>query len=185
MTLDDILFDTYYWSSTNASLVLGASLGIPVVGTVLASIGKGGKTDKDGRFIASSVMAVAMLMVLLQVALLAYVSSVQGRSLMQANLVLLVAPPLCLVGSALGIRLVFPLSELGSVRTVLDLLAFLAACAAVYWVLSQFRGWSVMFHGSVWQLLAIVGLTIFFLRRMYRRTFGLERPPARGRYGLD
>lgn len=179
MTLDELLFDTYFWSTENTYLVLGLSLGIPVVGTVLAYIGKGGKTDADGRFIASTVMAVAMLAVLLQVVLLGYVFTAQGLSLMNVNLVLLVAPPLCLLGSALGIRLVFPLSELGSVRTVLDLLSFLVACAVVLWLLSMFRGWSVIFLGSVWQLLAIAALTIFFLRRMYRRAFGLDRPPAR------
>jgi hypothetical protein len=189
MTLNELLFSSYDWADQNAPLVLAVSLGIPVVGTLLAFIGKGGKTDEDGRLIASLVMGVSMLAVMLEVVALFLARSLHDFSPLDANAALLAAPILCLVGSAVGVRLVFPLSELGSVRTALDLAYFLAACGLVVWFFSMFRGWSIVFFGTFTQLIVVGIITLFFLRRMFRRTFGLDRGarPAsvRSRYDFD
>lgn len=92
-------------------------------------------------------------------------------SLLNASLLLLLAPIVCLVGCVLGIRRVFPLSQLGSVKSVIDVSAFVAACLFVMWMFSMFRGWSVIFFGSFAQLIAVALLAIWLIRRLYRRAF--------------
>lgn len=181
VTLNDLLTQSYHWGDANARTVLLASALVPLVGTLLAFIGKGGKTDADGRFIASTVIALAVLVVLVEVGGFFVARNLFSASLLDANALLLLSPVLCLVGSVLGIRMVFPLSELGSVRTLVDLGLFLLACGGAVWLLSRFRGWHVVFFGSVIELLIVAAIGFFFLRRLYRRAFGLGREPGGGR----
>lgn len=173
MTIAELLRDGYAWADANAFWVLFAALAVPVVGTIAARIGKGGKTDADGRLIASAVMALALLAVIAELACLFVARSALGADLTQANALLVLAPVLCLAGAVGGLRLVFPLSELGSVRTALDLGAFLLACAAVVWLASRFR-WGVVFLGSVGQLVIMLVLAGLVLRRMWRRAFRID-----------
>lgn len=180
MTLDELFLQSYDWADRNAQMLLLAAVLWPVVGSVAALIGKGGKTDADGRFIASTVVGIAMLAALVEVGGLVIARKVMAADLLQANAFLLLAPLLCLAGSFLGIRLVFPLSDLGSVRMVLDLAWFLIACLAVGWIFSQFRGWGIVFFGSVTELIVIALIGFFFMRRLYRRAFGLDRPTRLG-----
>lgn len=171
MTLNEFLQLSYAWADRQAAFILLVALLIPVAGTLLAWVGKGGRTDADGRFIASAVVAVAFLGVLLELAAISVARGVHGAGVFEANLLLLLAPIVCLAGSVLGIRMVFPLSELGSVKTAVDVGGFLLACAAVLWFLSKFRGWGIVFFGGLLQLLLLGALTLFFLWRMYRRAF--------------
>ncbi|MBX3471760.1 MAG: hypothetical protein KF878_33305 [Planctomycetes bacterium] len=171
MTLDEALRGAYSWADDNALWVLAAGLALPVVGTVAARIGKGGRTDADGRLIASLVMGVALLAVVVEVGCLFVARTALGADLLHANLLLVVAPVLCLAGSVAGLRMVFPLSELGSVRTALDVAGFLAACAAVVWVASRFH-FGLVFLGSLGQLVVIVLLAGVVLWRLWRRAVG-------------
>lgn len=173
MTVDEMLRASYGWADANAFWVLFAGFAVPVVGTIAARIGKGGKTDADGRLIASAVMGLALLAVIAEVGCLFVARSALGADLTQANALLVVAPVVCLVGSVAGLRLVFPLSELGSVRTALDMGAFLLACAAVVWLASRFR-WGVVFLGSIGQLVILLVLAGLVLRRMWRRAFQID-----------
>jgi len=185
MTLDEFFLQSYAWADLNAPLILLAAVLWPAVGSVLAYIGRGGTTDADGRFIASTVMSVAMLAALLEVGGLFIAQKVLGVDLLHANVMLLAAPILCLAGSIMGIRLVFPLSELGSVRMVVDLGWFLLSCLVVGWLFSRFRGWGVLFVGSFTQLIVVAVIGIFFMRRLYRRAFGLDHPSPSLRARLD
>jgi hypothetical protein len=173
MTLAELLRDAYAWADTNAMWVLLGGVTVPVAGTIAARIGKAGKTDADGKLIASLVMGLALMAVVLEVACLFIARSALGADLLQANPLLLVAPVVCLAGAVVGLRLVFPLTELGSVRTAIDLGAFLLACAGVVWLASKFR-WGVLFIGSIGQLVVILALAALVLRRMYRRAFGID-----------
>lgn len=173
MTIDEMLRAGYAWADANALWVLLGGVAIPVVGTIAARIGKGGKTDADGRLIASAVMGLALVAVIAEVGCLFVARSALGADLTQANALLVVAPVVCLIGSVVGLRLVFPLSELGSVRTALDMGAFLLACAAVVWLASRFR-WGVVFFGSVGQLVILLVLAGLVLRRMWRRAFKID-----------
>lgn len=173
MTLDDMLRGAYGWADANATWVLLAGAVVPLIGTVLARVGKAGKTDADGKLVASAVMAFALLAVVVEIGCLFIARTALGADLLQANPLLLVAPIVCLAGSVVGLRLVFPLAELGSVRTALDLGLFLVACAVVVFIASRFR-WGVLFIGSIGQLVVILLLAGFVLRRMYRRAFRVD-----------
>jgi hypothetical protein len=179
MTLEQALTESYGWAEQHATLVFAVALAIPVLGTLLAWIGKGGRTDADGRFIASAVIGLATLAVVAEMVGVFIAGAALRVSLLDMNVLLLLAPVLCLVGSVLGIKLVFPLSELGSVRTLRDAGVFLLACAVGLWLLSTFRGWGVVFFGGLLQLLFIAALGWLLLRRLYRRAFRLDRAAPR------
>lgn len=172
MTLAELLAQGYAWADANAALIFGAALAIPAVGTALAWIGKQGRTDKDGRVIASLVIGLAVVFAAAVLAGLGIALPTLGRSLLQANVLLIAAPVACVVASLLGMSRVFPLRELASVRTLTDIAMFFAACAAAIWLLSKFRGWGVLFFGSLGQLLVIGVFAFVLLRRLFRRAFG-------------
>jgi hypothetical protein len=95
--------------------------------------------------------------------------------LLDADVRLVVAPLLCLVGCVVAIKLVFPLSQLGGVKTASDLALLLLVCACVIWFFSKFRGWGILFFGSFLQLIVVLAIVIYFMRRLYRRAFHLDR----------
>lgn len=175
MTVAELLIALYTWADAHALAFLAAAVAVPAVGTALAWLGKGGRTDRDGRLVASllvgfGISAVVVLIVALAVAHLAF-----ARSVLDANLVLLASPVVCLAGCLLGARWLFPLNELASVRTFADVGFFVLACAVVLWLFSKFRGWGIVFWGDLVQLALIGGLGYFLLRRLYRRAFGRHR----------
>ncbi len=180
MTLGELLARAYAWALTHREWILLAAVLLPVVGTVLARIGKAGKTDAEGRYIASVVVGVGLSAVIVEMLALVVARSALHRSLLEADVLLLVAPLVCLAGCLIGIRWVFPLSELASVRTFLDAGAFVLACLAVLWLFSKFRGWGFLFFGSIAELVAIVVFGYALLRRLYRRAFGTGGRPAPG-----
>jgi|SRR5581483_3015765 len=179
MTLDELLRSGYAWADARgATLLLLVGLALPVVGTVAALIGRGGKTDTDGKLIASTIVGFAVLLVMLEIAAVMIGHSVYDRSVLEANAALLFAPITCLVASVVGVRLVFPLNQLASVRTIADMVAFGLACGATIWFFSRFRGWGIVFFGSFLQMVVVVLLGGFFLRRLYRRAFGADAKPS-------
>ena len=178
MTLRELLTNAYLWADAHALALLLASLAWGLGGTLLARVAKGGRSDQDGRLIASVVIggAVLLLVAALLAASVAYVAFKQG--LMDANALLLLAPLVCVLVSVLGIHRVFPLSELASVRTLGDLAVFALACMALLWLLSKFRGWGVAFLGGLGSLALIGLLAVLLLRVLYRRAFGQRRSGA-------
>src|SRR5688500_17418491 len=110
MTVDEFFFLVYAWSEVHALELFLCGMSLPVVGTVAAWIGRGGQTDADGRFIASAVMAIALAAVVLEVLAIGIALGLKNLTLLDANLMLLIAPILCLIGCVVGIRRVFPLN---------------------------------------------------------------------------
>ena len=172
MTVDEFFFLVYAWCEVHAVQVLAAAVLLPIVGTVGALIGRGGKTDADGRLVASVVMAVALGAVVLEVLGIGIALGPKNKSLFDADVFLLVAPIICLVGCVIGIRRVFPLNELGSVKSAFDVSAFVIACLATIWIFSKFRGWSLVFFGSFGQLVVVGLFAALLLWRLYKRAFG-------------
>lgn len=171
MTLSEILTDVHGFFDANALPVFLTCVGVPVVGTALAWVARGGRTDRDGRVIANVVLSfglVAFVFAMLAIVVARWAFDV---SLLDANALLLVGPLLALGLALLGVRLVFPLSELGSARTARDVGLLVLLIIGLIWLFGQFRGWGVVFFGGVAQLAAI-GLFLFVLvRRMARRAF--------------
>lgn len=189
MTLNEFFDASYLWGEQHAQLILLLGVAIPAVGTLAAFIGRGGKTDEDGRFIASAVMGFSMLVVVLEMMAIFVGLFVRDASLLEANVSLLAAPILCLFGSILGLRLVFPLAEIGVIRTLLDLAGFFVSCLLVMWFMAKFRGWSIMIFGSLFTFLIIAVMGFFFIRWQFRKAFGVNPSrrarPARASYDLD
>lgn len=172
MTLNQFLVAAYGWAVAQRMIILLVALGVPLVGTLLARIGKAGKSDADGRFIASVVVGFGIVAVILEMLAIAIGAGVLGGSVLEGDFILLLSPIACLALSLLGIRLVFPLNQLASVRTAVDVGVFVLACAAVVWFFSKFRGWGLLFFGSVTQLALLLVLGYFLIRRLWRRAFG-------------
>jgi hypothetical protein len=172
VTLDEFFFLVYAWSDVHALELFCAALALPVVGTLAAWIGRGGKTDADGRLIASAVMAVPLAAVVIEVLAIGIAVGLKNQTIFDANVLLLVGPIFCLVGCVLGIRRVFPLNELGSVKSAFDVSAFVIACLAMMWLFSKFRGWSLVFFGSFGQLMVVGLFAALLLWRLYKRAFG-------------
>lgn len=171
MSLRELLSSIYLWADANAMAILIASLAWAAGGSLLALIGKGGRTDSDGRAIAGVVIGGAVLFVVFAVAALGIAHAGFKKSPFDANVLLLSGPLLCLTGSVAGIHWVFPLSELATVRTMRDVSLFLLACAAGLWLLSTFRGWGVLFLGGLGDLLIVGVLAVALLRVLFRRAF--------------
>lgn len=176
MSVYEVLEAFYAWAEANALWILAGAVGVPMVGTIAAWIGKGGRTDADGRLIASLVVGIGLVATTFEVVAIAIAHSMLELDVLAGNALLLAAPVLCLLVGGLGVRLVFPLSELASVRSFADMALFVLACLAVVWVFGKFRGWGILFLGGITQLLVIGVLTYVLLRRLYRRAFGPKRP---------
>jgi hypothetical protein len=174
--LDEFFPALYTWADVHGSQILLGSILIPVAGSVLARVGKAGRTDQDGRLIASAFIGLGILGVLLEILALILATSVLRVDIGSANVQLLAAPLLCLGLLLIGMRWVFPLSELSSVQTLRDILVFLAACGGVVWFCSKFYGWGILFFGSFTQLVVVAVLGLLLLRRLYRRAFGIGKP---------
>jgi hypothetical protein len=179
MTLHDFFLATYGWAALHAPEIFFGAVVVPLVGTILGRIGKAGRTDADGRWIASLVVAAGFLAVILEVIAVVIGVGILDNSLLDASAILLAAPLVCLAGCLLGVRLVFPLSELGSVRTVADLATFALGSAAVVWFFSQFRGWGILFVGSFLQLVVVGVLAFLLMRRLFRRALGIDPTTAK------
>jgi hypothetical protein len=171
MSLRNLLTSTYLTAEAHALTVVLVSLVWAVGGTLLARIGKAGATDRDGRAIASVVIGGALLWLIVAAMAAAIAHAGFNKSLFDASVLLLISPLLCLAASIAGIRWVFPLSELASVRTLRDVGLFVLACAVGLWLLSRFRGWGIAFLGGIGDLLVIGGLAVFLLRTLYSRAF--------------
>ncbi len=171
MSLRELLASIYFWADMHAVAILVGALVWAVGGTLLARIGKGGASEQDGRLIASVVIGGAVLAIVVTVAALAIAYSVFNKGLFDTNVLLLLAPLICLACSIGGIHRVFPLNELATVRTLRDVAVFVAVCAAGLWLLSTFRGWGVMFLGGIGELVVIAVMATGLLRALYRRAF--------------
>ena len=171
LTFRQIFEGAFAFGESNAALIFGLSSLVPVVGIALAWIGRGGRTDEDGRAFANIFVFVAVVQFVVAV-ILGYVGvAFLDRSLWDTDLLLLAAPWIWLILSIVGLRRIFPLSELTTWRSVLDVAGFVAVCAALVWFLSMFRGWGIFFIGSLVELLIILALAIVLIRQLFRRAF--------------
>ena len=175
MALGDLLVGLYWFGDTYSLWVFAAALLIPIVGSLAAWIGKGGRTARDGRFVSSVLVGFGFALVAVELLAVIAAQMLFAASVLEANALLLAAPVVCLAGALLGVHFLFPLNELGSVRTAFDVGLFVLGCAAVIWIFSQFRGWGIIFWGGIGQLVIIGAVGYFVMRRLYRRAFGSRR----------
>ncbi|MDP6705098.1 MAG: hypothetical protein QF893_02045 [Alphaproteobacteria bacterium] len=172
MTVNELVTGLYLSLDAIALPILAVAVLIPLAGTVLAWIGKQGDTEADGRLVANLFVDFSFAMILAEVFAIAFVLGFMEVGLLEANVVLLLAPPVCLAGSLFGIGKVFPVNQLASFRSFTDIAVFLLACAVVLWLFSKFRGWGIIFFGGIPQLLIIGVFAYVVLKRLYARAFG-------------
>ncbi len=177
MTLAEALGEIGRVAAAGAPWILYGGAALPVLGTLLAALGKRGKTDRDGRWIADATLLLSTLAFMGLVAGLSIAYGLADVSPLGVDVRLLLGPTLALGGSLAGLRLVFPLAELGSARFLRDLVLFIALAAALAWLASRFRGWGVVFLGGVTQLVAFALFTWALIRRLWQRLAGGGRAP--------
>lgn len=169
LTLGGMISSAWDWLEAQSLLLLGIAVIVPLIGTAIAWIGRGGRTDRDGRLYANIVIGLGVGVFGLGVLFAAGAALSPGASVLDANAVLLAVPVVWLVVSLAGIHLVFPLNELASVQSLKDVGLLLAVLGVVVLVLWQFRGWGVLFHGGLIELAFIVAGFAWLVRRLYRR----------------
>lgn len=169
MTLADLFISVYAWLDANALQILAACTLLPLLGVLGAWVGRGGRTDQDGRLLANLVLGFGFVVFLLEVVGIAIAQWGFEKGLLEANLFLLLAPLAALAIGLFGIRLIFPLSELGSATTARDIGLFALALLVTFWLFSKFRGWGIIFFGNLLQMLVIGVLIFLLLRYLYRR----------------
>jgi len=175
MTLDELFRGAYRWADANgAVLLILVGLAFPVAATLIALVGKGGKTDSDGKMLASIFIGAAILFAVLEIVAIFVGTAVFDASLLQANAALLATPLACFVLMLVGIKWVFPLNQLASIRTFGDLALLALLCGGLIWFFSKFRGWGIIFFGSIFQLVVVLAVVIYFIRRIFKRAFGLS-----------
>jgi len=179
MTLSEALISAYAAADAHAPIVLAVGVAVPIVGTAAAWIGRGGRTDRDGRFLANLTIAFGLLAFALQIVAIGIARAAFDARLLDANALLLLAPPLTLALALVGVRVVFPLDQLGVARSARAAVLLFLLVLALVWVFGQFRGWGVVFFGSVAQLVALGALAWLLLRRLARSATGRDGAEAR------
>ncbi len=177
MTLTEIFSGAYLWADANAMPIFAATAGLPLVGVLGAWIGKGGKTDKDGRFIANVIIGLSIIVFLLLIIGLIIAHFGFDKGMLSANALLLIGPIIGVVVALMGIRMVFPLSQLKTARLARDVGLFALLILGVLWLFSQFRGWGIVFFGSIAQMVTIGTIIFYFGRKLYRRAFKGSKEP--------
>ena len=174
MTLSEVLVETYAAVDQQALPLFLACVGVPVVGSVAAWIGRGGRVDRDGRLFANLTVGFGLVVLVLQVVAIGVARAAFDAPLLSANILLLIGPPLALTLALFGVRLVFPLSQLGSARTARSAVLLVLLVLGLVWLFSQFRGWGVVFFGSIAQLAALGALGWLLLKRLGRGATGRD-----------
>lgn len=178
----ELLRAIYDWLQTYELWVAAALAWLPLGGTLAAWIGKGRHADGSGRLIGSVVIGTAVVLVFVEAGALLLATKVLRRDLwtvmLNGNAILVLGPPLSLAASVLAMRLVFPLGQLATIRTLRDLALMIGLGWAAIWALGKFRGWGVWFLGGIGDLLLLAGLAFAVLYYLYKRSSG-PMPPLR------
>lgn len=171
MTLGEVLLSPYQWANVNVGLLIAVACLFPAVATALAWIGRGGRTDADGVIAADVALWLSALAFVFGTSMFLGAHLILERPLLDINLALLVVPPLTFFLTWLGVTRVFPAHRLGFTRVLRDGALFMVAALVAWWVMRSFRGWGVVFFGSLLQLLVLVALGVAFLYVLWRRLF--------------
>jgi hypothetical protein len=175
MTLREWLVSAYAWGVEHGTAILVVAILVPIAGTAAAAIGKGGRTDRDGRAIASVAVALGAAALLVMLLAIHAAHAYFNRDLLDGDVRLVVAPLVMAIGCVYGAHRVFPLGELGVARTIGSLGLAFGLCWGAIWFFSMFRGWHVVFWGSFLELVVVVIVFAWYVRRLLRRAFARER----------
>ena len=173
MTLNDALRDAYGWGALHGTAILIAAIAIPLVGALGAQLGKGGRTDADGRAIASVVVGLGVLAMLGELIAVHLARSYFDSGLLDADWRLALAPMLCLAACLISVRWVFPLHELSGAKSAFYLAIVFLGCWLLLRFFEMFGGWRMYIWGSLFQLLIVLAIAGFALWRLFKRALQL------------
>lgn len=177
MTLNDVyqqFSQLYGWAAARSALLFAIACALPLLGTLAAWIGKGGQTDRDGRMIANGLLVFSLGLMLFELLglLVAHLTLERGgKWIMEVDALLLAAPPACLALSLIGIRQVFPLGQLETIRRLSSFGMLALIVLFLLWLAGRFR-WGVIFYAHFAWLLVMCGVAALVIWHLWRRTTG-------------
>jgi hypothetical protein len=171
MTIAELARSVYQSLITWQQPILMAFLLLPVLATALAWLCKRLRAHARGARLASLTISVVVLALVVEVALLLVARAVFNADLTAAPVLLIIGPPLAAIGAVSGIHCVYPLNKLAAWRSLTDIGWFVVAVVAMFWLMSKFRGWGVIFAGSLLELVILGAFAYWLVRRLYRRAF--------------
>jgi hypothetical protein len=171
MTPREVFEGLYAFAEARPLPILLVAVLVPLLGIGMAWVGRGGRTDEDGRVIADVMVLVGVVQFVLAMTVAYVGAAFLERRLFDTDVMLLAAPWVWLALTVVGVRQVFPLSELASWRSLRAVIAFFAVAAVFLWLLSKFRGWGIFFLGSLAELAVLLVLGGLLIRQLYQRAF--------------
>lgn len=171
MTLAELFGLTYAWLTDHALQVFLVTVAFPLAGTALTLLLRAMRKRRQGEQVGTVVIAAGAFLLVLEVIVLAVARTVFAANLTDVNVLLLAGPPAWLTGALVGVHIAYPLNQLAAWKSVIDVGWFLLALLAIGWLLANFRGWGILFGGSLLELALIIGATVWLLRRLFRRAF--------------
>lgn len=171
MTPRSVFEGIYAFAEARPEAILLLAVLVPCTGVALAWVGRGGRTEEDGRLIADGLVLLGVVQFVVAMTVGWVGVAVLERTLLDTDLMILAAPWVWLAITVVGVRMVFPLSDLASWRSLREVAAFFAVCLVFVWLLSTFRGWGIVFLGGLAELVALLVLGGLLIRHFYRRVF--------------
>lgn len=172
VSFSDLAQAFYLWLDANAVVVFGLCAGIPAAAVVLCAVTRRAqRRGSGGHWLANVTLWSSLGLLVLELVCIAIARAIFDVALADAPVLLLAGPPVGAVVAVIGIHWVYPLNQLAAWRTLTDIGWFVLACGVVIWLVSQFRGWGILFGGSLLELIAIAAFVVWLLRRLYRRAF--------------
>jgi len=168
MTLEEAFRVAHSWLMGHGLDLLCCSLTFVVACTLASYLARGGGSGAASRFFANAVLTVTLVEAAAVAVYAVLAGSVLGSSLLTLDASFVASPIVSLALALAGLRLFVPVGRLAVARLARDLAAFGLVCAALVWVGSRFRGWGVVFIGSIFELLTIVALAFLLLARLWR-----------------
>ncbi len=177
MTVREGLLFGYDWLFANADMVLLSLLAVPIILTLVVWVSK--RWGRPSEFATITRLGLMGLLgcVIVEAILIAVAIVGFGVSMLDADIRLLIAPPLVLAISWVGLRSVAPMAVQVVERSVRAGLILAVMVAALLWLLQKFHGWGIAFFGSVDHLMALIVICVIAMRAMWRRIFrDVNRP---------
>ena len=171
MSIAELLALAHAGALAHARTLLAVCLLTPAVITLLAWACNAQRQRRVAHLIANIGLSLAFTALALEVLAIAIARVVFDAHIGDASAILLLAPIAFVGATVVGVHMVFPLKQLAAWRTLVDVGWFSLAAAALLWIMSQFRGWGILFGGNLIELALIMIAALWLIRRLYRRVF--------------
>ena len=171
MTIAELARTLVDWLVAHQHTILLVYLVAPLVATAVIWMCKRARAHATGTRFASITIVLVVVSIVLEALVLAVARGFFDADLTATPVLLVIGPPLAAVVAISGIHCVYPLTQLAAWRSLTDIGWFVLAAAVLFWLVTKFRGWGIIFAGSLLELLVLCGLAYWLLRRLFKRAF--------------